>query len=160
MILESLGTALLSRGLFKLGEIALNKSKNKSPFLKKLSEKLGTNTVNEEELAKLVKEAPNERLALLVEMEHYITIEQEVTKRLEIDNRAESWFTRHIRPLTLSFLTISFISYISIATFTIKDPKVMELASSLGNLLFLLLSTTIGFYFGGRSWEKYIKSKN
>lgn len=158
-MLESLAVALLSRGLFKLGEMAFSKMKNRSKFLQQVSDKIGANTTDEKELAKIVKEAPEEQLALLVELEHYLKIEEEVTKRLEIDNKAESWLTRHIRPLTLIFLLISFISYISSVTFLITEPHTMDLASSLANLLFLLLATSIGFYFGGRSCEKWTKLK-
>ena len=82
-------------------------------------------------------------------------IEQEVTKRWESDNKAESYITKNIRPLSLAFLTLSMFTYVildsSLDSFKIDQQWI----SLLGNLLMLVY----GGYFGARTLEKIRKIK-
>ena len=75
---------------------------------------------------------------------------EETTKRWVSDNTTESFLTRNIRPLTLSFLTLTLFIYIildsSLEGFKI-DPNWIDLLSS-------LLLLVYGGYFGMRSAEK------
>lgn len=83
----------------------------------------------------------------------------EITKRAEIDSKSDSWFTRHIRPMALVFLTVSYIIYIFSASFFL-DPESLELAQPLAANISLLMGGVYSFYFGGRSWEKVSKTKD
>ena len=78
-----------------------------------------------------------------------------VTKRWESDNKADSYITKNIRPLSLAFLTLSMFTYIildsSLDAFKIDQQWI----SLLGNLLMLVY----GGYFGARTLEKIRKNK-
>lgn len=94
----------------------------------------------------------------LKELEHDVIEMQEITKRWESDNLADSWFSKNVRPISLIFLTVSLFVYIildsSIEGFKV-DKAWVDLLSS---LLLLVYSA----YFGGRSLEKIqnIRKKN
>jgi len=79
---------------------------------------------------------------------------EETTKRWISDNSTDSYLTRNIRPLTLSFLTLTLFIYIildsSLEGFKI-DPSWIDLLSS-------LLLLVYGGYFGMRSAEKITKN--
>ncbi len=80
-------------------------------------------------------------------------IESEITTRWEADMKSDSWLSKNIRPLVLAFLVISSVILIFIdagaISFVVDD--------SWKNLLQMVLMTTIGAYFGGRSYEKIKK---
>ena len=92
---------------------------------------------------------------LVKELEQDVIEMQEVTKRWESDNKTDSYLTRNVRPLTLSFLTLSMFLYIvldsSLEGFKIDEQWI----SLLGNLLML----TYGGYFGARTLEKIRNKK-
>ena len=79
---------------------------------------------------------------------------QEITKRWESDNSADSFLTKNIRPMVLAFLTLTLFIYIvldsSIGGFNIA-PQWIDLLSS-------LLLLVYGGYFGARSAEKIVKN--
>lgn len=91
---------------------------------------------------------------LLKEIEFDMIEMQEVTKRWESDNSADSFMTKNIRPLILAFLTLTLFIYIvldsSIGGFNIA-PQWIDLLSS-------LLLLVYGGYFGARSAEKIVKT--
>ena len=91
-----------------------------------------------------------EKEMLIKELEQDVIEMQEVTKRWESDNKADSFLASNIRPMCLAFLTISLFVYVildsSLDGFTIDN----EWISLLGNLLML----TYGGYFGARTLEK------
>ena len=79
---------------------------------------------------------------------------EETTKRWISDNSTESYLTRNIRPLTLSFLTLTLFIYI------ILDSSLegFKIDSSWIDLLSSLLLLVYGGYFGMRSAEKITKN--
>ena len=79
---------------------------------------------------------------------------EETTKRWISDNSTESYLTRNIRPLTLSFLTLTLFIYI------ILDSSLegFKIDSSWIDLLSSLLLLVYGGYFGVRSAEKITKN--
>ena len=79
--------------------------------------------------------------------------QEQVTRRWEADAKA-GWLPANIRPLTLAFLVVSTIVLIFIEGGLID----FEVEEKWTDLLQLVLMTTIGAYFGGRSFEK-IKRK-
>ena len=102
-----------------------------------------------DEKAEFEKEMTN----ILIEAE--AAMQKNVTERWKADLEHGNWLTRSVRPLVLVFLIVAtvlmvFIDSGSIA-FNVEDKWV--------DLLQLVLMTTIGAYFGGRSVEKYNKIK-
>lgn len=85
--------------------------------------------------------------------EHEALVEQEITKRWEADMNSDSWLSKNIRPLTLAFLVVSSVLLIFIDAGVISFVVDEEWKS----LLQIVLMTTIGAYFGGRSYEKIKK---
>jgi len=94
-----------------------------------------------------------EKEMLVKELEQDVIEMQEVTKRWESDNKADSFLARNIRPMCLAFLTLSLFIYVildsSLEGFKIDDQWI----SLLGNLLML----AYGGYFGARTLEKIRK---
>ena len=92
---------------------------------------------------------------MLADLEQDVMEMQEITKRWESDNKAESYITKNIRPLSLAFLTLSMFTYVildsSLDSFKIDQQWI----SLLGNLLMLVY----GGYFGARTLEKIRKIK-
>jgi hypothetical protein len=83
-------------------------------------------------------------------------MQKNVTERWKADLEHGNWLTRSVRPLVLVFLIISTVLLVFIDSGSI-DFAVEEKWT---DLLQLVLMTTIGAYFGGRSVEKYNKLKN
>ena len=97
------------------------------------------------------KELSEEQVKMaLKELEHDVIEMQEITKRWESDNLADSWWSKNVRPLSLMFLTATMFFYIildsSLEGFSV-DSEWIDLLSS---LLLLVYSA----YYGGRSLEK------
>jgi|TARA_A100001391_G_scaffold117977_1_gene79985 hypothetical protein len=95
-----------------------------------------------------------EMTEILIEAE--AAIQKNVTERWKADLEHGNWLTRSVRPLVLVFLIVATVLMIFIDSGSI-DFKVDEKWT---DLLQLVLMTTIGAYFGGRSVEKYNKIKN
>lgn len=85
--------------------------------------------------------------------DHEAVIDQEITKRWEADMKSDSWLSKNIRPLTLAFLVVSSVLLIFIDAGVISFVVDQEWK----DLLKMVLMTTIGAYFGGRSYEKVKK---
>ena len=90
---------------------------------------------------------------MLADLEQDVIEMQEITKRWESDNKADSFLTKNIRPLSIAFLTLSLFIYVildsSLQSFNIDQQWI----SLLGNLLMLVY----GGYFGARTLEKIRK---
>ena len=90
---------------------------------------------------------------LVKELEQDVIEMQEVTKRWESDNKADSFLTKNIRPMCLAFLTLSLFTYIILDS-SLEGFKIdAQWISLLGNLLML----AYGGYFGARTLEKIRK---
>lgn len=89
---------------------------------------------------------------LIRELDFDIQMEQELTKRLAMDN--EHPITRLIRPVTYGSMFIMFLSMVffdgNILDFEIKDVYIPVIES--------LFSTMTVFYFGSRGIEKLMKT--
>ena len=91
---------------------------------------------------------------ILIEAE--AAMQKNVTERWKADLEHGNWLTRSVRPLVLIFLIVATVLMVFIDSgsihFTVEEKWT--------DLLQLVLMTTIGAYFGGRSAEKYNKLKN
>ena len=83
-------------------------------------------------------------------------MQKNVTERWKADLEHGNWFTRSVRPLVLVFLIVSTVLMVFIDSGSIN----FTVEEKWTDLLQLVLMTTIGAYFGGRSVEKYNKLKN
>ena len=83
-------------------------------------------------------------------------MQKNVTDRWKADLEHGNWLTRSVRPLVLIFLIVSTVLMVFIDSGSIN----FNVEQKWTDLLQLVLMTTIGAYFGGRSVEKYNKFKN
>ena len=83
-----------------------------------------------------------------------IEMEKNITDRWKADMNSDSWLSKNVRPMVLIFLVVCTVFMIFIDAGTIA----FEVEQKWTDLLQLVLMTTIGAYFGGRSIEK--RSKN
>ena len=103
-----------------------------------------------DEKAEFEKEMTN----ILIEAE--AAMQKNVTERWKADLEHGNWLTRSVRPLVLVFLIVATVLMVFIDSGSIA----FEVEEKWTDLLQLVLMTTIGAYFGGRSVEKYNKFKN
>ena len=83
-------------------------------------------------------------------------MQKNVTERWQADLQHGNWLTRSVRPLVLIFLIVSTVLMVFIDSGSIN----FTVEEKWTDLLQLLLMTTIGAYFGGRSAEKFNQTKN
>jgi len=87
-------------------------------------------------------------------------LEGELTERLKLDMKSDSWLSKNVRPMTLVFMTVT-VSIL--AFFTVFDSKLTE--AQLNSLkewipfFSTLMIVIYGFYFGSRGMEKIQKIK-
>ena len=79
-----------------------------------------------------------------------IKMEENITDRWKADMNSDSWLSKNVRPLVLIFLVVCTMLMIFIDAGTIA----FTVEEKWTDLLQLVLMTTIGAYFGGRSFEK------
>ena len=77
-------------------------------------------------------------------------MQEEVTERWQADMKSDSWLSKNVRPLTLIFLVVSTVLIIFIDGGVVN----FHVGEEWVDLLKIVLMTTIGAYFGGRSYEK------
>ena len=82
-------------------------------------------------------------------------MQKNVTERWKADLEHGNWLTRSVRPLVLVFLIVSTVIMVFIDSGSIA----FEVEQKWTDLLQLVLMTTIGAYFGGRSVEKFNQIK-
>ena len=83
-------------------------------------------------------------------------MQKNVTERWKADLEHGNWLTRSVRPLVLIFLIVATVLMVFIDSGSIN----FNVEEKWTDLLQLVLMTTIGAYFGGRSVEKYSKKNN
>jgi len=83
------------------------------------------------------------------------TMQQNVTERWKADLEHGNWLTRSVRPIVLVFLIVSTV----VMVFVDSGSIVFNVEEKWTDLLQLVLMTTIGAYFGGRSVEKFNQFK-
>lgn len=101
------------------------------------------------------KEEKLEAEAKIKEMilNHEAKIEAEITNRWQADMASDSWLSKNVRPLVLIFLVVSTVLMVFIDAGVIA----FEVDGDWKELLKMVLITTVGAYFGGRSYEKIKK---
>lgn len=101
------------------------------------------------------KEEKIEAEAKIKEMilNHEAKIEAEITNRWQADMASDSWLSKNVRPLVLIFLVVSTVLMVFIDAGAIA----FEVDGDWKELLKMVLITTVGAYFGGRSYEKIKK---
>ena len=115
------------------GEWVFKKAKDK---LKNwLAKKVGNDTITNED----------EQIIDSIFMEY----QQELTDRLKIDMKSDSWLSKNIRPMVLLLIVISFPGF---AIYAPEATLVIETYKWWG-------SAGIAFYFGSRMLEKYAAIK-
>ena len=77
-------------------------------------------------------------------------MQKNVTERWKADLEHGNWLTRSVRPLVLIFLIVSTVLLVFIDSGSIQ----FEVEEKWVELLQLTLITTVGAFFGGRSYEK------
>ena len=87
---------------------------------------------------------------LLRELELDMQLEQEITKRWVADSMSDSWMSKNIRPLTLSFLLLNMCVFIMLDS----SLEGFKIATEWIDLLKGLLMTAVGGYFVIRGGEK------
>ena len=90
---------------------------------------------------------------ILIEAE--AAMQKNVTERWQADLQHGNWLTRSVRPLVLVFLIVCTVLMVFIDSGSLS----FEVEDKWVDLLQLVLMTTIGAYFGGRSVEKYKQIK-
>ena len=83
------------------------------------------------------------------------TMQKNVTERWKADLEHGNFLTRSVRPLVLIFLILSTVIMVFIDSGSIN----FNVEQKWTDLLQLVLMTTIGAYFGGRSVEKFNQIK-
>jgi len=90
--------------------------------------------------------------------EHEENLESELTGRLKLDMKSDSWLSKNVRPMALIFMTIT-VSIL--AFFTVFDSALTEIQlKSLKEWIpffSTLMMVIYGFYFGSRGIEKVQK---
>mgnify|MGYP003657662121 CR=1 FL=1 len=81
---------------------------------------------------------------------HEAKMEQNITDRWRADMKSDSWLSKNVRPLVLIFLVVCTVLMIFIDAGALS----FNVEEKWTDLLQLVLMTTIGAYFGGRSLEK------
>jgi hypothetical protein len=94
---------------------------------------------------------PQDKETALKLLEQDMIEMQEVTKRWESDMVSDSWLSKHTRPMTLIFLTVSLVVFILLDGLSIE----FGINSEWINLLKSLLITVYVAYFGSRGVEKF-----
>ena len=79
-----------------------------------------------------------------------IEMEKNITSRWEADLKSDSWLSKNVRPMTLIFLIVCTMLLIFIDAGAIS----FSVDRDWKDLLKMTLMTTVGAYFGGRSYEK------
>ena len=92
-----------------------------------------------------------EMTKILIEAE--AEMQKNVTERWKADLEHGNWLTRSVRPIVLLFLILATI----LMVFIDSGSLVFNVEDKWTDLLQLILMTTIGAYFGGRSFEKFKK---
>ena len=82
-------------------------------------------------------------------------MQKNVTDRWKADLEHGNWLTRSVRPLVLIFLILSTVIMVFVDSGSIN----FNVEQKWTDLLQLVLMTTIGAYFGGRSVEKFNQIK-
>lgn len=99
------------------------------------------------------KEAKRKMKELI--LSHQAEMEKNISSRWQADLQYGNWLTRSVRPLVLIFLIVCTMLLVFIDSGSIE----FKVEEKWTELLQLVLITTVGAYFGGRSFEKLKRNK-
>ena len=88
-------------------------------------------------------------------------MESELTSRLTLDMKSDSWLSKNIRPMTLIFMTliVTILAFSTIFTVGFSDSQVATIKEWIPFFQNIML-TIYGFYFGSRGIEKWQKIRS
>lgn len=93
--------------------------------------------------------------------DHEQKMEGELTERLKLDMKSDSWMSKNIRPMTLIFMTVvvTILAFLTIfnSGFNAEQIKTIEAWIPFFQMIML---TIYGFYFGSRGFEKVQKIRS
>ena len=104
------------------------------------------------ELAKMAQDGELAKMANDTDL--YKTEQNNLTQRQQADMASDSWLSKNIRPLTLIYILVAYL------TLAILDASVIHVAESFIILLGQWGMLVMSFYFGGRTLEKIIDMKS
>lgn len=93
--------------------------------------------------------------------DHEENLEKELTERLKLDMKSDSWLSKNVRPMALIFMTlvVSAIAVFTIFDSTLTDPQLKAL-EQWQPFFTSLMMVIYGFYFGSRGLEKFQKIRS
>ena len=110
------------------------------------------NLVDELVTTKEEKQEAKRKMKELI-LSHQADMEKNISSRWQADLQHGNWLTRSVRPLVLIFLIVCTMLLVFIDSGSIE----FKVEEKWTELLQLVLITTVGAYFGGRSFEKVKK---
>jgi hypothetical protein len=100
------------------------------------------------ELAKLEQEGK------LAELQADTAEAQEISKRWQADMASDSWLSKNIRPMTLVYILLAYVSFAVMSAFGVQvNEAYVKLLGEWGQLIMLA-------YFGGRTVEKVMDMRS
>ena len=112
------------------------------------------NLVDELVTTKEEKQEAKRKMKELI-LSHQADMEKNISSRWQADLQHGNWLTRSVRPLVLIFLIVCTMLLVFIDSGSIE----FKVEEKWTELLQLVLITTVGAYFGGRSFEKLKRNK-
>lgn len=93
--------------------------------------------------------------------EHEQKLESELTSRLKLDMRSDSWLSKNIRPMTLVFMTlvVTILAFTTVFSAGFTEQQ-NEIVNSWVDFFQIIMMTIYGFYFGSRGLEKMQKMRS
>jgi len=94
--------------------------------------------------------------------EHEENLEAQLTERLRLDMKSDSWLSKNVRPLALIFMTttVMLLAYLTTFVDLQLDENSLKALTQWIDLFTYLLMTIYGFYFGSRGLEKIQKIRS
>lgn len=119
--------------------------------IQKLKIKSAYNVRMQELLAQLDQQA----------VQHEARLESELTQRLKMDMKSDSWLSKNIRPMTLIFMTlvVSVLAFCTIFNDSFT-PTQLETIQAWIPFFQTIMLTIYAFYFGSRGLEKVQKMRS
>ncbi len=95
------------------------------------------------------------------QQEHEENLEHELTNRLKLDMKSDSWLSKNVRPLALIFMTlvVSIMAFFTIFDNQLTDNQLESLKEWIP-FFSALMMVIYGFYFGSRGIEKIQKIRS
>lgn len=101
----------------------------------------------------LIKLKELETQVELAKLSHEVSLEQEISKRHEVDMGSDNKLSKYVRPVGLCFVLFTYVLYQYLVTFLLT-PDEMISALEVGKQLLSLSEGFVYFYVGSRGVEK------